>query len=48
MTAKTDVECYRLDKAGFNNILQARPDIAGEISHLLAEWEAELARSCDP
>jgi len=44
VAAKTDVECYRLDKAGFEEILRARPDIAGEISRLLAEREAELEK----
>lgn len=32
VTAKTDVECYRLDKDGFADILRARPDIAREMS----------------
>jgi small-conductance mechanosensitive channel/CRP-like cAMP-binding protein len=42
VTARTDVECYRLDKAGFGSILKARPDIAGEISRVLATRAAEL------
>ena len=40
--ARSDVECFRLDKAGFEGILRARPDIAGEISRVLASREAEL------
>ena len=40
--ARTDVACYRLDKRGFEGILRARPDIAGEISRVLASREAEL------
>ncbi|MDD4965255.1 MAG: mechanosensitive ion channel family protein [Gallionella sp.] len=40
--AKTDVECYRLDKAGFEGIMQARPAIAEEVTHILVERRAEL------
>jgi CRP-like cAMP-binding protein len=40
--AKTDVECYRLDKEAFEEILQARPSIADEVSHILAERTAQL------
>lgn len=39
--AKTDIECYRLDKAGFDRVLRSRPDIAGEMSRILAAREAE-------
>jgi len=42
VTARSDVVCYRLDKAGLQEILQARPDIAAEISHVLAQRNAEL------
>ena len=41
-TAHTDVECYRLDKIGFQGVLQSRPDIATEISKVLAERSAAL------
>ncbi|MCC7484667.1 MAG: mechanosensitive ion channel [Burkholderiales bacterium] len=34
--ARTDVECYRLDKAGFEGIIRSRPAIAEEISRVLA------------
>ena len=34
--AKTDVECYRLDKAGFEGIIHSRPQIAEEMSAVLA------------
>ena len=37
VTALTDVLCYRLDKAAFEDILHRRPEIANDISHLLAE-----------
>jgi CRP-like cAMP-binding protein len=40
--AKTDVECYRLDKEAFEEILQARPSIAEEVSHILAVRSAQL------
>lgn len=41
--ARTDVECYRLDKDGFEQVLKARPAIAGEISTLMARRKADLA-----
>ncbi|MGH8751864.1 MAG: cyclic nucleotide-binding domain-containing protein [Burkholderiales bacterium] len=34
--AKTEAECYRLDKSAFEDIMLARPDIAGKISQILA------------
>ncbi len=37
--ARTNVECYRLDKAGFETVLRTRPDIAGELSRVLVERE---------
>lgn len=40
--AKTDVECYRLDKEAFEEILLARPTIADEVSHILAVRTAQL------
>ncbi len=40
--AKTDVECYRLDKEAFEEILLARPSIAEEMSHILAERTVQL------
>jgi len=40
--AKTDVECYRLDKEAFEEILLARPSIADEVSHILAVRTAQL------
>jgi small-conductance mechanosensitive channel/CRP-like cAMP-binding protein len=35
VTAKTDVECYRLDKAGFEGIIHSRPAIAEQMSRVL-------------
>lgn len=43
VVAVTEVECYRLDKEAFNRIVQERPEIAREISGLLANREVELA-----
>ena len=40
--ALTDVECYRLDKEGFNDILKQRPEIAEDISEQLARRRVEL------
>jgi len=40
--AKTDVECYRLDKEVFEEIMQARPSIADEISQILVRRRIEL------
>ncbi|HLP99014.1 MAG TPA: mechanosensitive ion channel family protein [Sideroxyarcus sp.] len=40
--AKTDVECYRIDKEVVEELLQARPSIADEISHILVTRRAEL------
>ena len=42
MVALTDVECYRLDKEAFHDILQQRPEIADDISMLLAKRRVEL------
>lgn len=39
--ARTDVECYRLDKEIFEEIIHARPAIADEMSHVLAVRKAE-------
>lgn len=40
--ATTDVECYRLDKEAFHDILRRRPEIAEDISHILARRRVEL------
>ena len=42
VTALTDVVCYRLDKEEVQGILHRRPEIAQEISHLLAEHKTQL------
>ena len=40
--ALTDVECYRVDKEAFNDILKQRPEIAEDISEQLARRRVEL------
>lgn len=42
VVALSDVECYRVDKEAFNEILQKRPEIAEHISEHLAQRRAEL------
>ena len=42
VAATSDTECYRLDKEGFQEILRARPEIAKQISGLLARRRVEL------
>jgi small-conductance mechanosensitive channel/CRP-like cAMP-binding protein len=40
--ALSDVECYRVDKDAFHDILRSRPEIAEDISHMLARRRVEL------
>jgi small-conductance mechanosensitive channel/CRP-like cAMP-binding protein len=42
VVAVTEVECYRLDKAAFHRIITERPELAKEISELLAHRRVEL------
>ncbi len=42
VVARTDVECYRLDKEALEELLRARPGIAEEMSHILASRRIEL------
>jgi small-conductance mechanosensitive channel/CRP-like cAMP-binding protein len=42
VTAESNTECYRLDKNGFEDILKRRPEIAEDISHVLARRRVEL------
>jgi CRP-like cAMP-binding protein/small-conductance mechanosensitive channel len=42
VVAKTDVECLRLDKDDFKAVLARRPEIAQEISAILAQRRVEL------
>lgn len=43
VTARTEAFCYRLDKSGFEKILQARPEIAEQCARILGERESQLA-----
>ena len=43
VTAKGNAECYRLDKAGFEEIIRSRPAIAEEMAAILAERTLQLA-----
>ncbi len=40
--AKTDVECYRLDKVAFEDVMRSRPGIAEEISKILVTRRTQL------
>ena len=40
--ALTDIECYRLDKETFRATLKSRPEIAEDISSILARRRVEL------
>jgi CRP-like cAMP-binding protein/small-conductance mechanosensitive channel len=42
VVARTDVECLRVDKDDFRDILERRPEIAHEISTVLAQRRVEL------
>jgi CRP-like cAMP-binding protein len=42
VVAKTDVECYRLDRASFQALLLARPELADEVSKVVAARKPEL------
>ena len=36
------MEAYRLDKAGFEDIIHSRPEIAESLSHILARSQQQL------
>ena len=42
VAALTDMLCYRLDKGSFQEIIKRRPEIAEDISHVLARRGVEL------
>jgi len=42
VVALTEVECLRLEKSDFQNVIQARPEIANGISQILAERQVAL------
>jgi small-conductance mechanosensitive channel len=43
VVARTNVECYRLDKTSFEGILRSRPEIAEQMSHVMAMRQGALA-----
>jgi CRP-like cAMP-binding protein len=42
VVAKTDVECYRLDRAAFQELLRARPEIASEVRRIIGARKPDL------
>jgi small-conductance mechanosensitive channel/CRP-like cAMP-binding protein len=42
VVAKTDVECYRLDRASFQELLAARPEIVEAVARIVAARKPEL------
>ena len=40
--AKTDVECYRLDRASFQELLAARPEIVDEVKRTMGTRRSDL------
>lgn len=42
VVALSEVECYRLDKEAFDRVLRERPEIANEISGILAQRQVSL------
>jgi CRP-like cAMP-binding protein len=43
VTARSDAECYRLDKVGFEEVIHLRPAIAEEMAAILTERNMQLA-----
>ena len=43
--AKTDVECYRLDRASFQELLATRPEIADEVKRVAGVRSPDLERA---
>ena len=44
VVAKTDVECYRLDRASFQELLLGRPEISEEITRVMGGRRGDLER----
>lgn len=42
VTARSDAECYRIDKTSFEHIMQSRPELAEEFAHTLMERNQQL------
>jgi small-conductance mechanosensitive channel len=47
VTAKTDVECYRLDRASFKELLGMRPEIASEVGRIVGSRKPDLEQARD-
>ncbi len=47
VSAITDVECYRLDKESFHQVLEQRPELAAEITSLMAARQVEMRDRLD-
>ena len=45
VVAKTDVECYRLDRASFQELVTARPEIAEEVKRVMGARSPDLERA---
>jgi CRP-like cAMP-binding protein len=45
VVASTDVDVFMIDKAGFQDILSANPDVAVDISALLSRRRAALSHA---
>jgi len=43
--AKTDVECYRLDRASFQDLLSARPELAEEVKRVMGPRNTDLEKA---
>ncbi|MFZ5561980.1 MAG: cyclic nucleotide-binding domain-containing protein [Pseudomonadota bacterium] len=42
VTARSDAECYRIDKASFEQIMQSRPELAEDFAQILTEHDKQL------
>lgn len=42
VTARTDAECYRIDKNSFEKIMHSRPELAEAFAHILTERDQQL------
>ncbi|HEX4620385.1 MAG TPA: mechanosensitive ion channel family protein, partial [Myxococcaceae bacterium] len=47
VVARSDVDCYRLDKAAFQTVIQARPELAEHMAGVLAHRRVELAAAVE-
>jgi len=42
VSARTDAECYRIDKKSFEHIMQSRPELAEVFANILTERNKQL------